>query len=217
MLAFVAASFYFFALQVATPARPGDASELVDATAVVPGLVLDLRYATVNNFAKVRLYDAARCLLRPKVAQKLAKAQKLLAKKGYALKAFDCYRPFSVQKKMWEIVPVRGLVASPEKGGSNHNRGAAVDASLARLDGSPVEMPTDFDDFSKAARINSKLPSEAAQRHRTVLQDAMTRAGFKTMYMEWWHFDDEDALDYKTLDIPLDANLPPPPVEPPQP
>lgn len=199
------------ALLSAAPAAPAakDPDALVDATGVVPGLVLDLRYATENNFTKTRLYDAARCLVRPKVAEKLARAQQTLQKKGYALKAFDCYRPFSVQKKMWELMPVRGLVAPPSNGGSNHNRGAAVDVSLVRLDGSPVEMPTDFDDFGKAARINSKLPSEPAQRHRTILQDAMMRAGFKPMYMEWWHFDDEDALRYKTLDLPL-ASAPAP-------
>jgi zinc D-Ala-D-Ala dipeptidase len=213
MLAFLAASFYFLCLQAATPAHPGDAGALVDAAAMVSGLQLDIRYATENNFTKTRLYDVARCLLRPKTAHKLAKAQKLLKKKGYALKAFDCYRPFSAQKAMWAKVPVRGLVASPAAGGSNHNRGAAVDVSLARLDGTAVEMPTDFDDFGKAARINSRLPTEEAQRHRTILQDAMTRAGFATMYMEWWHFDDPDALDYPTLDVPLDASLPPPPVE----
>jgi D-alanyl-D-alanine dipeptidase len=187
---------------------PARAPDLVDVTEVVPGLVLDIRYATENNFTKARLYDSARCLLRLKVAERLAAAQKILKAKGYAIKVFDCYRPFSVQKRMWDLVPVRGLVAPPSLGGSNHNRGAAVDASLVALDGSPVEMPTDFDDFGKAARINSRLPSEKAQRHRTILQDAMVRAGFKTMYMEWWHFDSDDALEYKTLDVPF-ASLPP--------
>ncbi len=177
--------------------------ELVDVPTLIPDLVLDIRYATQDNFTKSVLYDSARCLLRPKVAARLAKAQALLARKGFRLKAFDCYRPFSVQKKMWEKMPVRGLVAPPSMGGSNHNRGAAVDVSLVRLDGSEVEMPTGYDDFGKAARINSTLPSKLAQKHRSILQDAMTRAGFKLMYMEWWHFDSEDALEYRTLDLPL--------------
>ena len=189
----------------AAPARPAPAPELVDATKVVDGLVLDVRYATERNFTKVKLYEAARCLLRPAVARKLAQAQALLRRKGYRLKAFDCYRPLSVQKKMWAVKPVRGLVAPPWGGGSNHNRGAAVDVSLVRLDGSEVEMPTDFDFFGKAARVNSTLPSKAAQKHRWILQDAMIKAGFKLMYMEWWHFDDPDALRYRSLDLPLAA------------
>jgi len=189
----------------AARAAPAAAPELVDAAEVVPGLVLDIRYATENNFTGKKLYDAARCLLRPQVAANLAKAQALLAPKGYGLKVFDCYRPFSVQKKLWEAKPVRGLVASPAKGGSNHNRGAAVDLTLIRLDGSEVEMPTEYDDFGKAARVNSTLPSKAAQAHRAILQAAMVRSGFKLMYMEWWHFDAENPLQYKTLDVPLVA------------
>jgi len=184
-------------------AKPAAEPELVDAVEAVPGLVLDIRYATEKNFTKQKLYPAARCLLRPQVARDLARAQALLKPKGYGLKVFDCYRPFSVQKRMWEAMPVRGLVAPPDGGGSHHNRGAAVDLTLIKLDGSEVEMPTDFDDFGKAARINSTLPSKAAQRHRTVLQDAMLRAGFKVMYMEWWHFDAESPLQYKTLDVPI--------------
>lgn len=192
------------AAAAAAPASSDAAHELVDATKVVPGLLLDIRYATENNFTGKKLYAAARCLLRPEVAANLAKAQALLKPKGYGLKVFDCYRPFSVQKKMWEAMPVRGLVAPPARGGSNHNRGAAVDVTLVKLDGSQVEMPTEYDEFrSKAARINSTLPSKAAQRHRTLLQDALMRSGFKPMYMEWWHFDAENPLRYKTLDVPL--------------
>lgn len=188
----------------AAASGPGEAS-LVDATEVIPDLVLDIRYATPNNFARQVLYDRARCLLQRKVAARLAQAQEILKAKGYGLKAFDCYRPFSVQKKMWGLIPVRGLVAPPSLGGSNHNRGAAVDVSLVKHDGSAVEMPTEYDDFGRAARIDSKLPTAAARLHRMILQDAMMRAGFKLMYMEWWHFDDPDALAYPHLDIPLAA------------
>ena len=184
-------------------AAPSTPEPLVDAVEVVPDLVLDIRYATENNFTGRKLYDEARCLLRPAVAAKLAKAQALLKPQGYRLVVFDCYRPFSIQKKLWDLVPVLGLVAPPSTGGSKHNRAAAVDASLVGLDGSPVEMPTDYDDFGKAARINSKLPTPAAQLHRTVLQDAMVRSGFKLMFMEWWHFDDADALRYPVLDVPI--------------
>lgn len=190
--------------QAAPPPPPAPAeSALVDAAERVPGLILDLRYATEDNFLKRRLYRSSRCLLRAEVAARLAAAQAALRSQGFGLKVFDCYRPLSVQKVMWDAVPQRGLVAPPSLGGSNHNRGAAVDASLARLDGSPVSMPTDFDDFSRAARINSKLPSREAQRHREILQSAMTAAGFKLMYMEWWHFDDPDALRFRALDLPL--------------
>jgi zinc D-Ala-D-Ala dipeptidase len=198
----LAAPLALFAL-AAPGAQPPARAALIDAAEVVPGLILDLRYATEENFVHRRLYASARCLLRPSVAARLAAAQAALERRGYRLKVFDCYRPFSVQKAMWEAMPRRGLVAPPSLGGSHHNRGAAVDASLVRKDGSPVEMPTEFDDFSRAARINSPLPSQAAQRHRAILQEAMTGAGFKLMYMEWWHFEDPEALGFSTLDEPL--------------
>ena len=51
---------------------------------------------------------------------------------------------------MWKIFPQPGYVADPSKG-SNHNRGAAVDLTLAEPDGGWVEMPTPFDSFTPAA------------------------------------------------------------------
>lgn len=185
-------------------AQKPSSEKLIDATSVVPGLAVDIRYATPNNFTKQALYDSACCLLRPQVAAKLARAQELLIGQGFRLKTWDCYRPLSVQKIMWDIMPVKGLVASPQNG-SNHNRGAAVDVTLVYPDGQPVKMPTEFDDFSKAARAFSTLPSSKAQRHRAILQKAMKKAGFLTISSEWWHFNAAHARKYSLLDIPLSS------------
>jgi D-alanyl-D-alanine dipeptidase len=196
---------------------------LVDAAQVVPGLSLDLRYGTPRNMLKRPLYPAgARCLMRPKVAERLKQAQELLAKKGLGLKVFDCYRPLSVQQLLWDKLPIRGLVAPPSIGGSNHNRGAAVDASLVGPDGRELEMPTDFDDFTKKARTASPLPSPEARRNRDLLQAVMRKAGFNAIPMEWWHFDAPDALEYQALDLPVapsdpDQGLAAPPDSAPKP
>ncbi len=177
---------------------------LVNAAEAVPGLVLDLRYATSRNMVSRQLYPSgARCLLRPKVAQRLAKAQALLAARKLGLKVFDCYRPLSVQQVLWDKVPVRGLVAPPSIGGSNHNRGAAVDASLVGPDGRELPMPTDFDDFTKKARTRSELPDPQARKNRDLLQQVMREVGFSSIPMEWWHFDDPEALSYGSLDLPV--------------
>jgi D-alanyl-D-alanine dipeptidase len=64
-------------------------------------------------------------------------------------------------------------------------------------------LPTDFDDCSPAAHAHSPLPSEAARRNRATLQAAMKAAGFKTIRLEWWHFDDPDAKHYSALDVPV--------------
>src|SRR5262245_4740390 len=106
--------------------------ELVDLQQSIPGVVLDIRYATTNNFTGQRLYPNARCALRKQTAAKLRDVQTDLAAEGLGLKVFDGYRPLSVQKLMWKIVPDDKYVANPAKG-SRHNRGAAVDLTLIRL------------------------------------------------------------------------------------
>ena len=120
---------------------------LIDIQKVNPGIKIDIRYATPDNFMKEPLYPEARCLLRREVAEKLSRVQQDLEKKGFGLKVFDGYRPLSVQKKMWARFPVEGYIANPAKG-SNHNRGAAVDLTLVGSDGRELAMPSAYDEFS---------------------------------------------------------------------
>jgi D-alanyl-D-alanine dipeptidase len=173
---------------------------------VVPGLRIDLRYATPRNVTGKILYPSARCLLVPEVAQALARAQASLSKRGFGLLAWDCYRPLSVQRELWRAYPHPGFVASP-KAGSNHNRGAAVDVTLVRLGAdrsAPVAMPTDFDSFEDRAHANATEGiSEEARHNRAVLQAAMRAEGFTTIRKEWWHFDAANAKSYPVLDVPF--------------
>ncbi len=179
-------------------------ADLVDATTLVPDLVLDLRYATTNNFLKVQLYPVARCLLRRDAALQLRAASDLLRKQGYRIKAWDCYRPHHVQVMMWDAFPRRGYVAPPQPG-SVHNRGGALDVSLTDLDGKDVEVPTDFDDFTTRANLHSMAHTPAAMKHRQVLRDAFEAAGFTGIRSEWWHFEAKDARKHAVLDVPLTA------------
>ena len=175
---------------------------LVDASKVVPGLIVDLRYATANNFLHKRIYPkGARCLLRASVADRLAIAAKELAKDGFRLVAWDCYRPPSAQEAMWKLFPHPGFVADP-KHGSNHSRGAAVDVSLADADGRPLEMPTDFDSFTPQAHLGAHV-SAIADRHRVQLIHAMLAAGFHTILKEWWHYNAPHGNELPMLEAPL--------------
>jgi D-alanyl-D-alanine dipeptidase len=164
-------------------------------------LRLDMPYARTNNFTGHRLYWEGRCFLRPETAQKLVAADEELKSAGLTLKVFDCYRPLSVQRRMWAIVPDERYVANPDKG-SRHNRGAAVDVSLVRLsDGVEVWMPTLHDDFSERAhRDYMNLPPEPLE-NRKKLEEVMTRHGFIGLPTEWWHFDDSDWQKYEILDV----------------
>jgi zinc D-Ala-D-Ala dipeptidase len=185
-------------------ASPGNESRLVDIQKVIPGIVLDIRYATTNNFTGQQLYPVAKCCLRKEAAESLRMAQKELHKQGLALKIFDGYRPLSVQKKMWAIYPHEDYVANPVKG-SRHNRGAAVDLTLIRLDGTELLMPTPYDDFTEKAHRNyMDLPAEAIQ-NRELLERVMKKHDFDGLDTEWWHFDFRDWKKCEILDVDYSA------------
>jgi zinc D-Ala-D-Ala dipeptidase len=187
-------------LQVASPGVSAESAELVDMQAIAPQVQLDIRYATPNNFLKKAVYPVAKCLLRSPTAEKLARVQAALEAEGLGLKMFDCYRPLSVQRKMWAILPDSNYVANP-KVGSRHNRGAAVDVALVDRAGNALEMPTEFDDFSDRASSDYAGVSEAANLNRGRLRSFMEREGFRQLGSEWWHFDDGDWRQYGLLDL----------------
>lgn len=185
----------------AQSAKPNEVKhQLVEVQKINANIVVDLRYATADNFVGVVLYEHAKCLLAQPVAERLSRVQARLEKDGYGLKIFDAYRPRRFQYKLWELKPVPGYVADP-KYGSNHNRGAAVDVTLVK-DGKEIIMPTPYDAFTPAARrtaVAGILPEALANRKR--LQDAMTAEGFKMINSEWWHFDAPDAKNFPVLDL----------------
>jgi len=194
----------WLALAASLATDGGVSSELVDAAASVPGLTVELRYATADNFLGKAVYPpAARCLLLKPVAVRLAAVARALAPVGYRLHVWDCYRPLHVQWAMWRLVPRKGYVADPHTG-SNHNRGAAVDLTLDTEDGTPVEMPTPFDTFGPAAHHGSTAGTPAARENRERLRKAMVDAGFRPNRMEWWHYDAPEAHHAPVLDVPLE-------------
>ena len=129
-------------------------------------------------------------------------AAQALKAKGFRLRLYDCYRPLSVQWELWKILPKPGYVADPRKG-SNHNRGAAVDLTLATEDGGEVEMPTPYDSFNEAAHQGYAGGTELSRKNRETLREAMEAAGFKKNRMEWWHFDAPQPSRFKVLDEPF--------------
>lgn len=147
-----------------------------------------MAYADTANFMHQKVYPCARCFLRPEVAQALEKANEMMQDKGYKMVVYDCYRPISIQYKMYEIVNNPEWVAKPTKG-SNHNRGAAVDVSLADKNDSLLDMGGAFDDFSEVSHYGYAGLSKQAKANRKLLRDIMVKAGFSPYDSEWWHFD----------------------------
>jgi D-alanyl-D-alanine dipeptidase len=175
--------------------------DLIEVATVIPDAVIDLRYATADNFTGAVLYPVARCKLRRGVATRLARAADALRAHRRRLLVWDCYRPRSIQEVLWKRVPDERYVANP-KLGSRHNRGAAIDLGLVAEDGSAVTLPTAFDEFSAAAHRDVALAGDAGAEARQ-LDAAMSAAGFVGLPTEWWHYDAPDATKYPLSDEPL--------------
>jgi D-alanyl-D-alanine dipeptidase len=197
-------------LASAPAARAVPARDLVDVAAAIPDAVLDLRYATADNFMGRAVYPShARCLLRAPVAERLTRAAARLRARGLRLRLWDCFRPLSVQRELWRLFPRPGYVADPARG-SNHNRGAAVDVALAAADGGPVPLPTGFDAFEPRAHAHAAGLPPAAARNRELLRQAMEAEGFRVNRLEWWHFDAPEARGAPLLEADLVTGKAPP-------
>jgi D-alanyl-D-alanine dipeptidase len=173
------------------------------------GIVLDLRYATTNNFLGRNIYGGFdRLLLHAIAAAKLeaAAADLMDRRPDLRLLVFDGLRPNRVQRIFWEIV--RGTDQQRYVGdpaiGSVHGFGFAVDLSLVGQDGDELDMGTPFDDFTPLAepcREAEFLASGALTReqvdNRRLLRGVMERAGFIALPIEWWHFDALPAAEVR--------------------
>jgi len=176
---------------------------LIEVRTIDPTIVVDLIYATDQNFTDQVLYKVEVCLLARGTAEKLAAANAEFARNGYRIKVWDAYRPREVQVTMWENQADGVYVADPSVG-SNHNRGAAVDLTLVDLNGSELEMPTKFDVFDETASRNYSGMTDEARKNMDYMTEVMTRNGFKPIQAEWWHFNDEDLNKYDFLAITLE-------------
>jgi len=175
-------------------------NRFIEVTKLNPNIILDIRYATKNNFLKKIVYPEARCFMRYKAAIKLDSIQKELETIGLGLKIFDGYRPLSVQKKMWIVFPNNRYVANPKKG-SRHNRGAAVDLTLVDSLGNDLKMPTGYDSFSEKAHHTYISKSKDVMKNRWVLKTIMEKYGFQSLKTEWWHYDLIGWQEYEIMDV----------------
>ncbi len=178
---------------------------LVDVMTLDSTFLLDIRYATTNNFTGEQMYDCGKCYLREPVAELLIEAHKEFKKAGYRIKLFDCYRPRPIQYKLWESVPDPRYVARPWKG-SVHNRGGAVDLTLVDSTGKELEMGTPYDFFGERAHQDFKdLPADILQ-HRSLLTETLRKYHFSPIRTEWWHFDYNKNKLYPLSDLVWDCN-----------
>lgn len=186
------------------------ASDLADVTTIEPGIRLDVRYATNNNFLGLPFYTSARAFLQRPAAEALGRVHRSLKASGYGLLVHDAYRPWFVTRAFWESTPdsLRWLVANPASG-SRHNRGAAVDLTLFDLaTGRAVEMPGTYDETT--ARSLPEYPGGTSRQrwHRERLRRAMEAEGFTVNDSEWWHFDYRDWQRYGVQNLAFEEIVP---------
>jgi D-alanyl-D-alanine dipeptidase len=179
----------------------GSEKKLMEVTSEkVPGLVLEIRYATEQNITRKKIYADKRAWLREETIRKLAQVARELEEKGYRLVLWDGWRPASAQKALWAAKP-DGRFLTPPNRISRHTRGTSVDVSLADQNGKILEMPSDHDEFTDRADEDfSDVPKEVAQRAR-LLRKAMFRAGFSGVPDEWWHYDLRDWASYEPIEV----------------
>ncbi|MDR1667036.1 MAG: M15 family metallopeptidase [Bacteroidales bacterium] len=162
-------------------------------------ILVDLKYATTDNFTGKILYPCAEAYLQRETAEKLYAAGQYLQSlhPDLRLLVYDAARPLSIQQKMWDAVkntPYRKYVADPERT-SLHNYGAAVDLTLSGRNGKPLDMGTAFDHFGEAAStvredelLRRGRLTEQQVSNRKLLREVMQKAGFQSISGEWWHF-----------------------------
>lgn len=209
---------------------------LVDIQSIDDEILVELKYSSTDNFVGEDMYgNLERAYFEPSFADRVVKAQQILKRRNpnYTLLIYDAARPISVQRHMRKVVEgtqFEGFVADGTKGG-RHNYGVAVDLTIAQIDGSPLDMGAEFDDFSKAASVKGTpdtddpatrsievyrdyvlgltergIISLEAANNRILLIEVMLEAGLYPYRREWWHFEEiisikETRNKYTLLDF----------------
>lgn len=180
--------------------------KMLPVSAMIPTAVIRLRYADSANFLHKQIYPSiAGPYLRRAALIALTRVQQTLQKQGLTIVIWDAYRPYSITELMWEAVMDDRYAANPATG-SAHNRGIAVDLSLAAINtGQELDMGTGFDDFSEKAHHDyAHLPAHII-KNRLLLREVMEKNGFRALETEWWHYYLPDAPAYELLDISFES------------
>lgn len=158
--------------------------------------IIDLKYATCDNFTGQQVYASDECWIDANTAKLLIKARDIFKKDGYRVKIWDAYRPIRAQKRFWEIMPDDEFVARPPDMAKitrfrpTHMNGMCVDITITDMEGNEVEMPSPFDTLDETASLSCPSNSEESVKNGTYLKEVMESVGFLAYESEWWHFYD---------------------------
>ncbi|MCW7502652.1 M15 family metallopeptidase [Leptospira paudalimensis] len=170
----------------------------------IPEILLDIKYATTDNFTGQKIYKVAKAFARKPVAEALHNAQMEFLKLGYSIQIYDAYRPYRATVTFYEIIKDTRYVASP-KTGSRHNKGCAIDLTLVDTNTKQeLKMPTKYDSFEKAAWAEAPVADPITKKNRDTLIQVLSQFGFRVNKTEWWHFDFLECNEFEVLDIPFE-------------
>lgn len=177
---------------------------LIEITEQTHDVVLDLKYATNENFTGEPVYAKAHCYLHEEAEALLRVAIEIAARQGYRFRIFDAFRPSEAQWKLWNHTPDDEFLADPRRG-SPHSRGAAIDLTLMDGNGVDLDMGTGFDAFTPLSHHGNPDVSPEAEKNRLILMGIMTTAGWDFFRNEWWHY---QLFDARRLPTFSDTSLP---------
>ena len=195
-------------------------SFMTDVQTVNANIRVELKYATDDNFMKIKLYERlVHAYLQHDVAIRLGKCQDYLTALDPTLHllVYDAVRPLSIQKKMWkalDTIPIKQRVkfVSNPANKSVHNYGAAVDLTICDEAGQPLDMGAGYDDMRQIAYpslektfLANGLLTQQQLKNRVLLRKVMSSQKFSGIPSEWWHFNgctrDVAAKKYKVLEV----------------
>lgn len=187
----------------------GDLVRLLDLDS---DFIIDLKYASSDNFTKQVIYSSKECYINKNTAKLLIEAKNRFKADGYRVKIWDAYRPVSAQRRFWEVMPNPDFVAPPPEINANkalrasHLNGLCVDITLTDSDGRELKMPSAFDEFGKSASLSCPGISDEARKNASYMKKIMESVGFEAYDMEWWHFYDRKTppvpfIDYQIWDF----------------
>jgi zinc D-Ala-D-Ala dipeptidase len=171
---------------------------LVEITEMSHNVILDIKYASTDNFTQQPVYSKPLCFLHTEAEGLLCKAIEIADCLGYRFRLFDAFRPSEAQWKLWNHTPDPEFLADPRRG-SPHSRGAAIDLTLIDQNGQDLDMGTGFDAFTPLSHHGNMEISVDAQRNRMLLMGIMTTAGWDFYRNEWWHYQLFDARRLPTF------------------
>jgi D-alanyl-D-alanine dipeptidase len=145
-------------------------------------VILDVKYATEDNFVGKKLYKKPSVYMPQEIAEKLKLAAEYAQKLGYKIKVFDAFRPLNIQRELFKTFPHDGYVSDPDKGVAGHTRGVAIDLTLVEIKtGKELDMGTEFDS------VNANITTEQL-KNRLILAGIMSICQFTPLPTEWWHY-----------------------------